>query len=102
IPRARPPRRRPRPSKAEAAQRTSPRRPGPHGAASGVVFSSATKLCEALAVTQPDTSSGIEGSSEEILFDGHPAVLPTLGAWILSVLTLGLAAIYYYARSRSQ
>ncbi len=39
---------------------------------------------------------------EEILFDGHPAVLPTLGAWILSVLTLGLAALFYYARSRSK
>jgi hypothetical protein len=52
-------------------------------------------------VTQPDTSSAID-VSEEILFDGHPAVLPTLGAWILSVLTLGLAALFYYARSRSQ
>jgi uncharacterized membrane protein YdbT with pleckstrin-like domain len=52
-------------------------------------------------VDQPETSPAAQGS-EEILFEGHPAVLPTLGAWILTVLTLGLAALFYYARSRSQ
>jgi hypothetical protein len=52
-------------------------------------------------VTRPETSQDAQGG-EEILFEGHPAVLPTFGAWILAVLTLGLAALVYYARSRSR
>lgn len=40
-------------------------------------------------------------SEERVLFEGHPAVLPSLGAWALAVLTLGLAAIYFAIRARS-
>lgn len=38
---------------------------------------------------------------ERVLFEGHPAVLPSLGAWLLALLTLGLAAIVLWVRSRS-
>jgi uncharacterized membrane protein YdbT with pleckstrin-like domain len=33
--------------------------------------------------------------SERTLFEGHPAVLPTLTAWLLTIVTLGLAALWY-------
>ena len=38
---------------------------------------------------------------ERTLFEGHPAVLPSLGAWLVAILTLGLAAIYFFVRARS-
>lgn len=37
--------------------------------------------------------------SEVVLFEGHPAVLPSIGAWLLTVLTLGLAALWFWARA---
>jgi uncharacterized membrane protein YdbT with pleckstrin-like domain len=37
---------------------------------------------------------------EQTLFEGHPAVLPGLGAWLVTILTLGLAALVYLVRSR--
>lgn len=42
------------------------------------------------------------GSSgeEEVLFVGHPSVVPNLGALVLTVLTLGIYAIFAFARSR--
>ncbi len=36
---------------------------------------------------------------ESVLFDGRPAVIGSAGALLLSILTLGLAAIYFYFRS---
>lgn len=42
----------------------------------------------------PDTGA------EEVLFAGHPAVLPSLGALVLAILTLGIYAIVSYVRSR--
>lgn len=36
---------------------------------------------------------------EAVLFEGRPAVLPHLGAWLLAILTVGLAAIYYWLRT---
>jgi uncharacterized membrane protein YdbT with pleckstrin-like domain len=42
-----------------------------------------------------------EAAQERILFAGHPVLLPTLGAWALAVLSLGLALPYFWARSRA-
>jgi uncharacterized membrane protein YdbT with pleckstrin-like domain len=39
--------------------------------------------------------------SENTLFEGHPALVPGLSALLLSILTLGLALIVYWWRSRS-
>lgn len=36
---------------------------------------------------------------EETLFEGHPAAIGSLGALAIVVLTLGLAAIYFWLRS---
>ncbi len=30
------------------------------------------------------------GDAEEVLFDGHPAIIPSLGALVLAIVTLGL------------
>jgi uncharacterized membrane protein YdbT with pleckstrin-like domain len=40
--------------------------------------------------------------SENVLFEGHPALLPGLGALLISILTLGLALLVFWWRSRSR
>ncbi len=40
--------------------------------------------------------------SENVLFEGHPALLPGLGALLISVLTLGLGLLVFWWRSRSR
>jgi len=42
-----------------------------------------------------------EAAQERTLFKGHPAVLPSLGAWVITVLTLGLALPYFWFKSRA-
>lgn len=49
----------------------------------------------------PDPNATSPTPEEEVLFDGHPAVVPGLGALLLAVLTLGLALIYFLLQSRS-
>jgi uncharacterized membrane protein YdbT with pleckstrin-like domain len=39
------------------------------------------------------------GGAEETLYEGHPAVIPSLTALVLTVVTLGIAAVYYWLRS---
>lgn len=39
-----------------------------------------------------------ESQAERILFEGRPALLPTLGTLLVTVLTLGLALIYFKLR----
>ena len=47
-------------------------------------------------MTGPQATAPIE----EVLFQGHPAVLPGVGALLWAILTLGLGYLYYWARSR--
>ena len=42
-----------------------------------------------------------EASVEKILFSGRPAALYSVGRWVLSVLTLGIAALCYWIASLS-
>jgi uncharacterized membrane protein YdbT with pleckstrin-like domain len=37
---------------------------------------------------------------EETLFEGRPAVLPGIGAFLLTILTLGLAGLYFLWKAR--
>jgi uncharacterized membrane protein YdbT with pleckstrin-like domain len=37
---------------------------------------------------------------EETLFEGRPAVLPGIGAVLVTILTVGLAALYFWWQSR--
>lgn len=39
---------------------------------------------------------------EMTLFEGHPAVVATLGRCLLVVLTLGLAALYFWVQARGR
>lgn len=41
-------------------------------------------------------------AGEQVLYEGHPAVLPTLTSWLVTILTLGLAAIYFAVKAKSQ
>jgi uncharacterized membrane protein YdbT with pleckstrin-like domain len=57
-------------------------------------------------MTDPSTSEGAPGPSapsgqpdERTLFEGRPAVIDGLGPLLLVVLTLGLAAVYFWLRS---
>ena len=38
-------------------------------------------------------------ADEETLFEGKPATLPSIGAWLVAILTLGIAMLYFLARS---
>jgi membrane protein YdbS with pleckstrin-like domain len=38
---------------------------------------------------------------EHVLFSGHPAVIYSLTQWILAIVTIGIAAIVYWIKSRS-
>lgn len=50
----------------------------------------------------PSTALAPQPQTEErVLFEGSPAVLPSLGAWVLAVLTLGIAALIFWFRARS-
>jgi uncharacterized membrane protein YdbT with pleckstrin-like domain len=48
----------------------------------------------------PEASPANE--DELVLFDGHPAMLPSIGAWLVTLLTIGLALIYFALRQRSK
>lgn len=39
--------------------------------------------------------------AEELLFEGHPALVPSLGPLLLAVITLGLSLLYAWATSRA-
>ncbi len=41
------------------------------------------------------------GESETVLFEGHPAVVRGVGALLLAIVTLGLALVVLWVRSRS-
>ena len=36
----------------------------------------------------------------QVLFEGHPATLPSLGAWLVAIVTLGIGALVYWLRAR--
>jgi uncharacterized membrane protein YdbT with pleckstrin-like domain len=40
----------------------------------------------------------IENPSEQVLFEGRPAALPSIGAWLVVFATLGLAFIWFKFR----
>jgi len=49
-------------------------------------------------VSQAESSSS---PSEQLLFEGNEALCPSVLDVLISVLTVGIALIYYYVRSRS-
>lgn len=46
------------------------------------------------------TPSPLVPEPEAVLFEGNPALLPGLGSLLLAILTLGLALLVFWARSR--
>ncbi len=45
------------------------------------------------------TPSPLAPEQEEVLFEGNPALLPSLGSLLLAIVTLGLALLVFWARS---
>jgi uncharacterized membrane protein YdbT with pleckstrin-like domain len=39
-------------------------------------------------------------TAEQVLFEGHPALVPGVGALLITILTLGLALVVFWFRSR--
>jgi hypothetical protein len=58
--------------------------------------------CKTARVTDlPQTPSQASGDEPEgVLFEGNPALLPSILHWLVSILTLGLALLVYLVRSR--
>ena len=48
----------------------------------------------------PTSPSDLALAPEETLFEGRPAVLPGIGAFLLTILTLGLAGLYFLWKAR--
>src|SRR5262245_31640205 len=46
------------------------------------------------------TAAGGAPSTEEVFFEGHPAPLASLGALLLAIVTLGVAWVVLWLRSR--
>ena len=42
-----------------------------------------------------------EAGQEQVLFDGRPALLQNIWAWVISILTVGLALVVYWIRQRT-
>lgn len=52
------------------------------------------------ATAAPHAPAGVLGpGQEEVFFEGRPAAIGSLGALVLVILTVGLAAIYFYLRT---
>jgi len=52
------------------------------------------------AVTTPDDAPApAAAGGEEVLFEGRPAVLRGIGALLLAIITLGIAALVFWVRS---
>lgn len=51
---------------------------------------------------QPPRDGLMPGASggEELLFAGRPAVLPSFGAWVLAILTLGIYALVAWIKTK--
>jgi uncharacterized membrane protein YdbT with pleckstrin-like domain len=45
--------------------------------------------------------SAKEAEVERTLFEGHPAVISSLGQWILAVITIGIGYLVFWVKSRS-
>jgi uncharacterized membrane protein YdbT with pleckstrin-like domain len=53
-------------------------------------------------VAQTNSQPGIRGDApEQLLFEGYQALLPSFSDLLITVLTLGLALLYYYPRART-
>ncbi len=52
-------------------------------------------------VTQPGQAPNPIDDPENVLFEGHPAMVPGLLELSISILTVGLALLYFWSRARA-
>lgn len=52
-------------------------------------------------VTQPGQAPNHIDDAENLLFEGHPAMVPGLAELLLSILTVGLALLYFWPRAQA-
>jgi uncharacterized membrane protein YdbT with pleckstrin-like domain len=53
-------------------------------------------------MTAPSAGTPHPPEVEETLFDGNPAVLRSLGAYLVAIITIGLALPFYWLRARAR
>ncbi len=61
------------------------------------------RFCSSCGATIGEGAKGGAGGaeSERVLFEGSPATIGSFGAALITFLTVGLAALYYWLRARS-
>jgi len=67
----------------------------------GETIKAAALKCRFCNTDLADYESAKQADVEQVLFVGHPAVLYSLTQWLVSIVTIGIAALVYWIRSRS-
>lgn len=65
----------------------------------------APKFCASCGKTiasDGQATAPVVSSNEEVLFEGNPAVVPSIGALVIVILTVGIAALYFLWRARGK
>jgi membrane protein YdbS with pleckstrin-like domain len=67
----------------------------------GETIKAAALKCRFCNTDLADYESAKQADVEQVLFVGHPAVLYSLTQWLVSIVTIGIAALVYWIKSRS-
>ncbi len=62
------------------------------------LIEAAPRFCSSCGAT---LGSAASPESERVLFEGSPAIIGTFGEALITLLTIGLAALFYWVRARS-
>ena len=66
----------------------------------GETIKAAAIKCRFCNTDLAEHESAKEADVEQVLFVGHPAVLYSVGQWLISIVTIGIGALVYWIKSR--
>ena len=67
----------------------------------GETIKAAAIKCRFCNTDLAEYESAKQADVEQVLFEGHPAVLYSLTQWLIAIVTLGIGALVYWIKSRS-